>query len=140
MVLLPTFDPRTAYQHDYQYLPLLEAVTWERRVDGGTETVTGLQARFDAAAIPDIVSTGGGIGFTKQGPCYVALWQPRPDGVEEDDWSMVLVISPAVGDTLIREEALDDAGFAQRWLITQVTPRPFKGQFELLCDREIANA
>ena len=140
MVLLPDFDDRTAYQADYQWFPHLESVTWERRTVEGVSRITGLKARFDAAAIPDIVSTGGGIGLTKQGPCYVALWQPRPDGVEEDDWSMTLVISPAVGDSLIREEAMDDAGHVQRWLITQVTPRPFKGQFELVCDKEIANA
>lgn len=139
MVLLPTFNARTAYQHDYQFFPLLEAVTWERRTAAGAERVTGLQGRFDAAAIPDVVSTGGGIGLTKQGPCYVALWQPRPGGVEEDDWSMTLVINPAVGDTIIREDVMDDAGFAQRWLITQVTPRPFKGQLELVCDREVMN-
>ena len=140
MVLLPEFNDRTAYQADYQWFPHLEDVTLERRTEAGVERTTGLEGRWDAAVIPDIVSTGGGIGLTKQGPCYVALWQPRPDGVEEDDWSMTLVINPAVGDTLIREEAMDDAGFAQRWLITQVTPRPFKGQFEIVCDREIVNA
>ena len=140
MVLLPNFNPRTAYQNDYQYFPLLEAVTLEHRTDSGIERTTGLKARFDAPHAPDITTVGGGIGFSKEGPNYVALWQPRPEGVEADDWSMVLTIEPKVGDVLIREEQSEDAGHAERWLIHDVTRRPFKGQFELLCDREIQNA
>jgi hypothetical protein len=140
MVLLPEFDERTSYQADYQWFPLLESVTWEKKADAGVERVTGLKGRWDAPHAPDIQSVGGGIGLSKEGPNYVALWQPRPSGVEEDDWSMTLTLNPKVGDVLIREEQSDDAGHAERWLIHDVTRRPFKGQFECLCDREVQNA
>jgi hypothetical protein len=137
---LPDFDPTTAYQGDYQWFPLIEDVTWEYTTDDGVQQMTGLKGRWDAPQRPDVATVGGGIGLSSEGPNYVVVWQTRPADAAEDDLSLTLTFNPKPGHVLVRETHNDDAGHAQRWVIHDATRRPFKGQWELLCDKEVINA
>ena len=126
------FDPTTAYEGAYQYIDLVEGVSWERSTDAGTETQTGLKGRWATIDRPDLVSVAAGLGLSTEAAA-IAVWEPKPSDVDADDWQPTF--NPKPGDVLRRTEE-DSEG----WLIASVVRSGLRGKWSILADKVIANA
>lgn len=121
------FDPETAYSGDHQYHDRVKDVSWEI-IDGAT--VTGLKARFGTIDTPDLTSVAAGLGLSTDAAAVV-VWEPKPSDTDAEDWEPAF--APKSGHLL----RLDTG---EGWLIHAVVKSQLAGKWNLLVDKEIANA
>lgn len=124
-----SFDPETAYHNDWEFFDRVESVTWE--LPGG-ESHTGLKGRWGAINTPDLVSAAAGLGLSSDAAAVV-VWEPKPDDVAVADWQPQF--APTHGHVLRRTDENDEG-----WMVIVVTRSPFKGKWQILCDKEVLNA